>query len=68
MNLRDLEYVTAVDRYRNFGRAAEACHVSQSALSSQVKKLEDRLGVELFARTNNGVLTTDAGPRRAHLN
>lgn len=29
MNLRDLEYVTAIDRYRNFGRAAEACHVSQ---------------------------------------
>jgi len=63
MNLRDLEYVTAIDRYRNFGKAAEACHVSQPALSAQVKKLEDRLGVELFARTNTGVLTTDAGVR-----
>ncbi len=63
MNLRDLEYVTAIDRYRNFGKAAEACHVSQPALSSQVKKLEELLGVELFARTNNGVLTTDAGVR-----
>ncbi|MCK0127596.1 LysR substrate-binding domain-containing protein [Erythrobacter sp. F6033] len=63
MNLRDLEYVTAIDRYRNFGKAAEACHVSQPALSAQVKKLEERLGVELFARTNNGVLTTDAGVR-----
>ncbi|MDJ0642573.1 MAG: LysR substrate-binding domain-containing protein [Erythrobacter sp.] len=63
MNLRDLEYVTAIDRYRNFGRAAESCHVSQPALSAQVKKLEERLGVELFARTNAGVLTTDAGSR-----
>ena len=63
MNLRDLEYITAIDRYRNFGKAADACHVSQPALSSQVKKLEDRLGVELFARTNSGILTTDAGVR-----
>ena len=63
MNLRDLEYVSAIDRYRNFGRAAEACHVSQPSLSAQVKKLEERLGVELFARTNSGVFTTDAGTR-----
>lgn len=63
MNLRDLEYVTAIDRYRNFGRAAEACHVSQPSLSAQVKKLEERLGVELFARTKSGVFTTDAGAR-----
>jgi len=63
VNLRDLEYVTAIDRYRNFGRAAEACNVSQPALSAQVKKLEERLGVELFARTNSGVLTTEAGGR-----
>ncbi len=63
MNLRDLEYVAAIDRYRNFGRAAEACNVSQPSLSSQVKKLEERLGVELFARTNAGVQTTDAGTR-----
>lgn len=63
MNLRDLEYVAAIDRYRNFGRAAQACHVSQPALSAQVKKLEERLGVELFARTNSGVVTTEAGAR-----
>lgn len=63
MNLRDLEYVAAIDRYRNFSRAAEACHVSQPSLSAQVKKLEERLGVELFARTNTGVLTTEAGLR-----
>lgn len=63
MNLRDLEYVTAIDRYRNFGRAADACHVSQPSLSAQVKKLEERLGVELFARTSAGILTTDVGAR-----
>lgn len=63
MNLRDLEYIAAIDRYRNFGRAANACHVSQPSLSAQVKKLEERLGVELFARNNAGVITTDAGAR-----
>lgn len=63
MNLRDLEYVTSIDRYRNFGKAAEACNVSQPALSAQVKKLEQRLGVELFSRSSSGVITTDAGVR-----
>lgn len=63
MNLRDLEYVTAIDRYRNFGRAADACHVSQPSLSAQVKKLEARLGVDLFVRSSSGVVTTNAGMR-----
>ncbi|MEP3225485.1 MAG: LysR substrate-binding domain-containing protein [Parasphingorhabdus sp.] len=63
MKLRDLEYVIAIDRYLNFGRAAEACNVSQPALSSQVKKLEERLGVEIFARSNHKVMATEAGNR-----
>lgn len=63
MNLRDLEYVIAIDRYRNFGRAAKACNVSQPALSAQVKKLEERLGIEIFNRTNQKVEVTDAGDR-----
>lgn len=63
MKLRDLEYITAIDRYLNFGRAAEACNVSQPALSAQVKKLEERLGVEIFARTNQKVIATEAGHR-----
>jgi len=63
MNLRDLEYITAIDRYRNFGRAATACNVSQPALSAQVKKLEERLGVEIFARNNKMVFATEAGER-----
>ncbi|SIN65115.1 LysR family transcriptional regulator, hydrogen peroxide-inducible genes activator [Parasphingorhabdus marina DSM 22363] len=63
MKLRDLEYITAIDRYLNFGRAAEACNVSQPALSAQVKKLEERLGVEIFARNNQKVIATEAGHR-----
>lgn len=63
MKLRDLEYVAAIDRHRNFGRAAKACNVSQPALSAQVKKLEERLGIEIFARDNQRVFPTAAGVR-----
>ena len=40
MNLRDLEYLTALAEHLHFGRAAEASHVSQPTLSTQIKKLE----------------------------
>jgi LysR family nitrogen assimilation transcriptional regulator len=50
-----------VARLRNFSRAAEELNVSQSALSRQVKLLEDNLGVELLVRTSRGVELTDAG-------
>lgn len=61
MNLRDLKYLIAVAEQRHFGRAAEACFVSQPTLSGQLKKLEDYLGVILFERTNKSVVTTPAG-------
>ena len=61
MNLRDLRYLVAVADERHFGRAAEACHVSQPTLSGQIRKLEDRLGVSIFERTNRSVSTTAAG-------
>jgi len=61
MNLRDLRYVLAVAEHRNFGRAAEACHVSQPTLSGQLRKLEEQLGVVLFERTNKWVVPTEAG-------
>ena len=61
MNLRDLKYLIAVADQRHFGRAAEACFVSQPTLSGQVKKLEDYLGVTIFERTNKSVVTTPAG-------
>ncbi|MDE1152263.1 MAG: LysR substrate-binding domain-containing protein [Micavibrio sp.] len=58
MNLRDLEYIVAVAAKRHFGLAAEACNVSQPALSAQVKKLEDELGLRLFERTTREVVPT----------
>ncbi|MBP7339906.1 LysR substrate-binding domain-containing protein [Niveispirillum sp.] len=60
MNLRDLRYVIAVDDHRHFGRAAEACHVSQPTLSGQIRKLEEMLGITLFERTNKSVIPTPA--------
>ena len=50
MNLRDLEYVTAVADHGHFGQAAQACAVSQPTLSGQILKLEKELGVAIFER------------------
>ena len=63
MNLRDLSYAVAVADLRHFGRAATRCHVSQPALSGQIKKLEDGLGVALFERSNRRVAVTPAGTK-----
>ena len=61
MELQQMRYVVAVAETANFTRAAERCHVVQSALSHQVKRLEDELGVSLFARTSRRVRVTSAG-------
>ncbi|APH55286.1 Hydrogen peroxide-inducible genes activator [Granulibacter bethesdensis] len=61
LSLRDLEYAVAVSELRHFGRAAEQCGVSQPALSEQVRKLEDLLGVTLFDRGNRQVRPTEQG-------
>ena len=61
MNLRDLTYLVAVADKRHFGKAAEACFVSQPALSMQIKKLEASLGVQLLERSNKSVLLTEIG-------
>ena len=61
MNLRDLQYLVAVAEHRHFGKAADACFVSQPTLSTQLKKLEAELGVELVERTPRQVMLTAAG-------
>jgi LysR family transcriptional regulator, hydrogen peroxide-inducible genes activator len=61
MNIRDLQYVVAVAELQHFGRAAERCHVSQPTLSTQIRKLEEYLGVSLFERSGRKVLVSGAG-------
>ena len=61
MELRQLVYAEAVARHRHFTRAAEELHVAQSALSHQIKRLEEELGIELFERTSRRVVPTEAG-------
>jgi LysR family transcriptional regulator, hydrogen peroxide-inducible genes activator len=61
MTLRELEYLVALAKYRHFGRAAEACQVSQPTLSAQIKKLEDELGVTLVERDSRGIILTAYG-------
>ncbi|MGH8427858.1 MAG: LysR substrate-binding domain-containing protein [Gammaproteobacteria bacterium] len=61
MNLRDLCYLVALAEHRHFGRAAEASFVSQPTLSTQIKKLEEELGVVLIERAPRRLLFTEAG-------
>ena len=61
MLLRHIRYLLAVAEYRNFTRAADALHVSQPALSQQIKQLEETLGVQLFDRSGRAVRPTDMG-------
>jgi LysR family hydrogen peroxide-inducible transcriptional activator len=61
MTLTELKYIVAVARERHFGKAAEACFVSQPTLSVAVKKLEEELDVKLFERSANEVTVTALG-------
>jgi len=61
VTLNELRYIVAVARECHFGRAAEACFVSQPTLSVAVKKLEDELGVSLFERGTGEVTVTTVG-------
>ena len=61
MTLTELRYIVAVAREKHFGRAAEACFVSQPTLSVAIKKLEDELDVKLFERGSNEVSVTPLG-------
>jgi LysR family transcriptional regulator, hydrogen peroxide-inducible genes activator len=61
MNLQQFEYIIAVDRLKNFTRAAEQCFVTQATLSAMVKKLEEELDVIIFDRKGSPVITTEVG-------
>ena len=61
MTLTELKYIVAVAREKHFGRAADACHVSQPTLSVAIKKLEEELDVKLFERSANEVAVTPLG-------
>jgi len=61
MTLTELRYIVAAARERHFGKAAEACHVSQPTLSLAIKKLEAELEVKLFERNANEVSVTPLG-------
>ena len=63
MQFRQLEYFVAVARERHFARAAEACYVSQPALSASIAKLERELGVTLINRDHNFEGLTAEGER-----
>lgn len=61
MTLQQMEYIVAVDKYRHFVRAAEACKVTQSTLSSMIQKLEDELDLKIFDRNSHPIRPTHAG-------
>lgn len=61
MNLQQLEYIVALEKHRNFSRAAASCHVTQATLSTMLKRLEEELELTLFDRTANPVIPTECG-------
>ena len=61
MTLQQLRYIVAIDHYRHFGKAAEACGITQSTLSLMVKKMEEELDVRLFDRDAHPVAPTEIG-------
>ena len=63
ITLTQLEYIVAIDTYRNFAKAAEKTFVTQPTLSMQVKKLEEHFGVKIFDRNKQPVIPTDIGRR-----
>src|SRR5271170_5819637 len=63
VTLTELRYLVAVANREHFGRAAEDCHVSQPTLSTQIRKLEEYLGVTLIERNARSFSLTSTGPQ-----
>ena len=61
MTLKQLRYLSALAAHRHFGKAAEACAVTQPALSMQIRELEKDLGVELIERRPGEVMLSETG-------
>ncbi len=63
MNLQQMEYIIALNKYRHFVLAAEACGVTQPTLSTMIQKLEEELDVKLFNRNRKDITPTDIGEK-----
>lgn len=63
MNLQQMEYIVALDKYRHFVLAAEACGVTQPTLSAMIQKLEEELDVKIFERSKKSVTPTSIGTK-----
>ncbi len=63
ISLTQLEYILAIDTYRHFAKAADACLVTQPTLSMQLKKLEEELQLVIFDRSKQPIIPTDAGQK-----
>ena len=61
MTIQQLRYIISIDQYRHFGKAAEACDLTQPTLSLMVKKLEEELDVRIFDREAHPVAPTEIG-------
>jgi LysR family hydrogen peroxide-inducible transcriptional activator len=61
--ITQLEYVLAVEKYRHFGKASAACHISQPTLSVQIQKVEEELDIAIFDRIKKPIIPTEDGKR-----
>lgn len=63
MSLSQMEYALAVNRFRNFKKAADFCHITQPTLSMQLQKFEEQIGIILFDRSKSPTVPTLEGER-----
>ncbi|ADQ18474.1 LysR substrate-binding domain-containing protein [Leadbetterella byssophila] len=61
MNIQQLQYIIALDRYKNFTKASQACFITQATMSTMIRRLEEELKVVIFDRKANPIITTDIG-------